>query len=78
MYWFWIGVNDKETVGSYVYNSDNSSIIWSKWWNKDVPPNPATNCVSEFGRCGNSGCNYFWDRMSCNIQRSIVCEKDLN
>ena len=67
----WIGLNDIANEGSFVYNSDQSSISWANW--RDSQPNNVgggQDCVA-----ANRNGNGKWDDDKCDDLKSFVCEK---
>ena len=69
----WIGVHDQITSGKYLYNSDNSEVIWTKW-GPGEPNNRGRdeNCVEISWGWGNGK----WYDEDCNALRPFVCEKN--
>ena len=68
---YWIGLNDIANEGSFIYNSDQSSISWENWRNGQ-PNNVAggQDCVA-----ANNNGNGKWDDDKCDDLKSFVCEK---
>ena len=66
---YWIGLNDIANEGSFIYNSDQSSISWENWI--DGQPNNGQggqDCVA-------ANDNGEWDDVKCHSLRYFVCEK---
>ena len=69
----WIGINDLSNEGNFVYNSDNSDVIWTYW--SDSNPDDykgKEDCVETEWKFGEGK----WNDVSCNSLRAFVCEFD--
>ena len=47
--WYWLGLNDEEKEGTWVYNSDGQKIEWSNWGKKEPSGGSKENCVFSRG-----------------------------
>ena len=66
----WIGLNDKDVEGNFVWVSDNSTVYYSNWDRGD--PNNAgqgEHCVLIWTR------DHKWDDAPCGWHRRPLCEK---
>ena len=42
---YWLGINDKGTEGTWVYNSDGQTITWSNWKSGQPSGGSIQNCA---------------------------------
>jgi len=68
----WIGINDKETEGTWVYNSDGQTIEWSNWRSGEPDDGSNSNCVTTWG--SSSDTKGFWSSDPCYGIRFFICE----
>ena len=69
----WLGLNDLSNEGNFVYNSDNSEVIWTYW--SDSNPDDykgKEDCVETEWKFGEGK----WNDVNCNSLRAFVCEFD--
>ena len=70
--WYWIGVTDSETEGTYKYNSDSTQINFSPKWHPGYGSKGTTqNCIMIY-----SGASYpgDWIDYTCSdMYRHSVC-----
>ena len=70
---FWSGINDKILEGNFVYDSDNkpvSDLVLS--WEAGAPNTPENN--GDVEDCVDIDLNEQMNDISCDLDRSIVCE----
>ena len=88
---FVLGINDKEVVGQWRFDSDNSPVTWFNWAQKDGIPNrwPNANCAHMLRNVGDN--NHWsgyskksWSNYICESvpfydtkRKQLVCERDL-
>ncbi|XP_074640218.1 lymphocyte antigen 75-like [Tubulanus polymorphus] len=73
----WIGFNDIEKEGDFVWSSNNDVVYtnWGKYWGRYAQPwtrgTLAGDCVvlSKEGKM-----KYTWDDISCEMKRAFICE----
>jgi hypothetical protein len=74
---FWLGINDKSNEGNFVYQSDNSPIVFDFWANGEPNNKVHTADGVEQEHCVASKyyINHKWNDQKCNCCRfSYVCE----
>ena len=66
----WLGINDINSEGNWVYDSSNQPIAFSNW-SEGEPNNSGNNedCGEQWG--GNKGA---WNDISCGSKNPVVCE----
>ncbi|VDI57434.1 neurocan core protein [Mytilus galloprovincialis] len=72
----WIGLNDRQTEGHWVWDSDNSSLTYNDW--SPVNPNGGKRencCMFCKASCSSSGSSYRWNDAPCYYEYGYVCEK---
>ena len=67
---FWLGINYKETDGTWVYNSDGQTITWSNWHhgNDQGYNGSSQNCVWVYSAFG------LWVDDLCTQSVYFICE----
>ena len=81
---FWIGIHDKYTEGSFVYQSNNQSIAFQHWgsFNNGLGPQPNNiggdqNCVEIHGKHVEwNGPKGSWNDDKCSSSQRFICEKE--
>ena len=72
---FWLGIHDKFSEGTYMYESDHSTLAWTNWIFGE--PNNAYDNED----CAEVLVNQFdgkWMDSLCSHHKSFICEKDSN
>jgi len=71
-YGSWIGLNDRETRGKFVW-SNGDPLTFANWRSGSPEPDAAVpkDCVFQYG--GSAGGQ--WDDFRCIVQASYVCER---
>ncbi|XP_063416343.1 perlucin-like protein [Mytilus trossulus] len=69
----WIGLNDRQTEGHWVWDYDNSTLTYNDW--SPIEPNgrESENCCVFCSACSLS--SYRWNDVGCYLQYGYVCEK---
>ena len=62
---FWLGIDDKDVEGTFLYSSSNTPITLTNW----APGKP-----DGFGDCVHILANGQWNDGDCNDSAGIVCE----
>ena len=75
---FLLGMNDRETEGTWVWNSDGTPVRWFNWYD---PPSGGTikNCAIMLRTLGNVGPE--WLDLKCGYEYdfpiSLICQKGM-
>ena len=81
---FWIGIHDKYTEGSFVYQSNNQSIAFKHWgsFNDGLGTQPNNhggdqNCAEILGKLAVwDGPKGSWNDRECSFTKNFICEKE--
>ncbi|XP_063858534.1 uncharacterized protein LOC135099855 isoform X1 [Scylla paramamosain] len=65
----WIGLNDKNTEGNYVW-TDGSPATFTEWFNGE-PNNVKNEDCTEMRK----SMDFWWNDSSCSNKKSVLCEK---
>ncbi|XP_038058458.1 perlucin-like protein [Patiria miniata] len=65
----WIGLNDKETEGTFIWTSSNKPITFNGWNGGEPNGSGNENCVEIKLSAG------VWNDLSCNQPCCYICEK---
>jgi len=71
---YWLGINDAETDGTWVYNSDGQTIDWSNWEPGQPNGGSSENCAITSGR-GDNFWHGKWQDLPCTYTYLyVICE----
>ena len=74
---FWLGINDASFEGKFVYQSENSPLLWNdtekEYW---APGHPKNYGQKEDCVVGSRKYNYKWCNQACTYTAYYVCEKN--
>ena len=70
---YWLGIYDKTKENNFVYDSDGTSVGWTKWGNGQ--PNNYNSNSGKHDVCVLTGSYGDWTDFWCNYDKHFVCEK---
>ena len=72
--WYWLGINDEETEGTWVYNSDGETIEWSNWQSGQGNYGSSENCAITSGSSDTTVHGKWYDVPCATSNRYFICE----
>ena len=70
---YWLGIYDKTKENNFVYDSDGTSVGWTKWRNGQ--PNNYKSNSGKNDVCVLTGSSGDWTDFWCNYDKYFVCEQ---
>ncbi|XP_063420194.1 perlucin-like protein [Mytilus trossulus] len=70
----WIGLNDRQTEGHWVWDSDNSTLTYNDWSPSEPNGGEIESCCM-FCKAACWISSYRWNDAPCYLNYGYVCEK---
>ena len=69
---YWLGIHDKDTEGTFVFDSDDKSISTNRWANGEPNNIGGEDCVEV-----DVESDKLWNDVPCTDKLSVICARDI-